>query len=79
MAGGEEGRSLSALMKVAGMGAITLALYVLLFKNEATVLSVSSQGKWYFIVPIVIAFVFSFFHGDFTGRFWDYLGVKAKK
>jgi hypothetical protein len=33
--------------------------------------------KLYFIVPIIIAFVFSFVHGNFTSYFWDALGFKA--
>lgn len=40
------------------------------------------QGeKIYFLGPIIIAFVFSYVHGYFTGLFWDMLGFKpaAKK
>jgi hypothetical protein len=29
-------------------------------------------------LPVVAAFVFSFFHGGFTGYFWDVIGIQAK-
>lgn len=38
------------------------------------------QGTlWYFLIPILIAFMFSKVHGDFTGHFWDALGFKPAK
>lgn len=60
-------------------GLASLALYFLLYFFEDAVLEFTSRGGWYFIAPIVIAFVFSFFHGAFTSHFWDSLGIKAKK
>jgi hypothetical protein len=65
--------------KVMLLGALSLALYVTLFSYEETILSLTSQGRWSFIIPISIAFIFSFAHGAFTGEFWDVLGIKAKK
>lgn len=65
--------------KAAAFGAVTLALYVLLFANEQWVLSISASGKWAFVIPVAIAFVFSYLHGNFTSEFWDILGVKARK
>jgi hypothetical protein len=65
--------------KAVGLGIASLVLYALLFGNEQMVIELTRQGKWTFIVPIAIAFVFSFVHGAFTGQFWDVLGVKAKK
>ena len=36
------------------------------------------KGHWaYVFIPIVVAFVFSFAHGGFTGHFWNSLGFKA--
>lgn len=72
---GDDRRTLIA--KTAFYGLATLLLYLLLFANEDAVLRLSALGRWYFVLPIVIAFVFSFFHGAFTGMFWDALGVKA--
>ncbi len=64
-------------MKTVALGLAALVLYWLLFSYEAAILDVSARGHWYFLVPIAIAFLFSFVHGAFTGRFWDALGIKA--
>ncbi|MDD5329814.1 MAG: hypothetical protein PHX38_07405 [Sulfuricella sp.] len=69
----------SQLARTAIMGAVTLALYIALFAFEEHVLKLTAQGKWSFVIPIAIAFAISYFHGAFTGGFWDALGVKAKK
>ena len=34
---------------------------------------------WYVLAPIAMAFALSFTHGNFTGLFWDVIGLKAKK
>lgn len=57
------------------LGVLSLTLYVLLFSYEEAVLAASADS---FLVPIVIAFAFSFVHGAFTSGFWDMLGLKAK-
>lgn len=67
------------IAQAAALGVLSLMLYIGLFLAERTVLELSGRGRWYFLVPVLIAFVFSFVHGSFTGRFWDALGVKAKK
>lgn len=59
-------------------GTISIALYFCLYLFADTILETSRQGRWYFILPIAIAFVFSFIHGNFTGQFWDLFGIKAK-
>lgn len=79
MANEVEERGGAALAKVVALGTFTLAMYILLFKYEDLVLSITAKGGWAFILPVGIAFVFSAFHGAFTGRFWDYIGIKAKK
>jgi len=60
-------------------GATTLTLYILLYLFEDEFLSLSTQGTWFFIVPVATAFVFSYAHGSFTAHFWDTLGIKARK
>lgn len=65
-------------LRTIALGVVSLVLYVLLFANEQAVLRLSIEGDWGFAVPIVIAFVFSFVHGAFTGGFWDMLGLKPK-
>jgi len=56
-----------------------LLLYSLLYLFEDDIMEVATHGEWYFVVPVVIAFAFSFVHGKFTSRFWDTLGIKAKQ
>ena len=60
------------------LGIISAALYLLLYLFSDQILQWSERGHWYFIVPVGIAFGFSFVHGAFTGHFWDLLGIKAK-
>ncbi|MDH4276219.1 MAG: hypothetical protein OEW08_14395 [Gammaproteobacteria bacterium] len=66
-------------------GTISVTLYILLFYfSDLTIewARMTRQGqKEYFILPVIIAFVFSYFHGAFTSHFWDMLGFKpaAKK
>lgn len=60
------------------LGVVSLLLYILLFAYEGEVLKASTAGGWSFAIPILIAFLFSFVHGAFTGGFWDMLGLKAK-
>jgi hypothetical protein len=67
------------IAKALAFGAVTLILYACLFLMEHQVLELSSRGRWYFVLPVAIAFAASFVHGAFTGYFWDVLGVKAKK
>ncbi len=59
-------------------GVISICLYILLYVFEKDILVLSKEGGWNFIIPMVIAFVFSIVHGNFTGRFWDMFGIKAK-
>ena len=35
--------------------------------------------KSLFLIPVVVAFIFSYFHGQFTGHFWETLGLRAAK
>lgn len=64
---------------VFGVGSLALYLLLFAYSNELVTLATETrQGqKWLFIVPIVIAFVFSWVHGSFTGHFWELLGIRA--
>lgn len=77
------GLSARVILPTLALGATSLGLYLLLylFSDELSALAAATrQGeKLYAVVPIVIALVFSFIHGAFTGHFWDLLGLKAKK
>lgn len=68
-----------SLARVILFGAATAALYATLFAYEEPIMALTKQGHWAFAVPIAIAFLVSYFHGAFTGGFWDVLGIKAKK
>ena len=59
-------------------GVISIVLYTLLYLYNGDILALSKEGRWNFIIPMVIAFVFSLVHGNFTGQFWDMFGIKAK-
>ena len=61
------------------MGIISLALYTTLLMKQDVINSTFAQGGWYAFLPIIVAFVFSYFHGGFTGHFWTVLGVEAAK
>lgn len=65
-------------LRTIGLGLLSLVLYILLFTNAEAILMMSLQSGWGFLVPIGIAFLFSFVHGAFTGGFWDMVGLKAQ-
>lgn len=65
-------------IKLFALGAVVAVLYGLLFVYEKDVIRLCREGGWSFLFPVGVAFVFSIFHGAFTGMFWDVLGVKAK-
>ena len=61
------------------MGIISIALYATLLLNQDLINSNFAKGGLYAFLPIITAFVFSYFHGGFTGHFWTVLGVEAAK
>ena len=65
------------------MGAVSAGLYFVLYLYSGMLPELAAEArqgnKLYALVPLVIALVFSFVHGAFTGRFWDLLGLRAKK
>ena len=71
---------MSSLVKAVMYGAASLALYALLFlyADETVELARRTREgeKFWFLVPIVIAFAFSLVHGAFTGAFWDAIGLR---
>ena len=62
---------------VFGVG--TALLYFALYLFAQDVIQLSAKGGRYWVIPISIAFVFSYVHGVFTANFWEWLGVQAKK
>jgi hypothetical protein len=61
------------------MGIISLALYTILLLKQDLINNTFAQGGWYALLPIITAFVFSYFHGSFTRNFWTVLGVEAAR
>ena len=63
-------------------GVASLLLYALLFAYADQFVTWAEQTKEHkslFLIPVVVAFVFSYFHGAFTGHFWESLGLRAAK
>jgi hypothetical protein len=59
-------------------GIVVAVLYGLLFVYEKDVVDLCRRGGWWILFPVTAAFLFSIFHGNFTGLFWDVLGVRAR-
>jgi hypothetical protein len=61
-------------------GAASLALYALLLTNSGLLIELAERTRngesRFFLVPVSVAFVFSYIHGTFTGQFWDRIGVR---
>jgi hypothetical protein len=66
-------------IKLFAYGVIVVILYGLLFAYENEIVQICTRGGWWFLFPVAVAFVFSIFHGTFTGLFWEALGVQARK
>lgn len=63
-------------------GIASLVLYTLLLTNSDLFVQWAQHtkdNKLLFLIPVVVAFVFSYFHGVFTGHFWEALGLRAAK
>jgi hypothetical protein len=61
------------------MGIISIALYTTLLLKQDLLNNTFAKGGWYALLPIIMAFVFSYFHGSFTGSFWTVLGIEAAR
>ncbi len=65
--------------KMIVMGIISITLYTALLMNQDIINNYVGRGGVYAFLPIVVAFIFSFVHGNFTGYFWTVMGVEAAK
>lgn len=72
----DNGKEIGRLL---GYGSLTAALYFALFFFERELMQVIGRGGWAFLIPVAFAFAVSVTHGAFTGAFWDFVGIKAKK
>lgn len=60
-------------------GIISFALYAVLLVRQDMLNEYIGQGGSYAFFPILIAFIISYVHGSFTGKFWTVLGIEASK
>ncbi len=60
-------------------GVVSVTLYGVLLAKQNICNDFFTRGGLYALLPICVAFIFSFFHGNFTGNFWTALGVEASK
>jgi hypothetical protein len=61
------------------MGIVSLSLYAILLLKQDMINETFAKGGLYALLPIITAFIFSYFHGGFTGHFWTVLGVEAAR
>jgi len=60
-------------------GIVSFALYAVLLVKQDMVNEYVGLGGLYAFFPILIAFIISYVHGSFTGKFWTALGIEAAK
>ena len=76
----EEPEELPAEGKAFALGLASLTLYILLFRYEGLIThfaALARQGQGvYFLLPVLIALLFSLVHGAFTSYFWNAMGIQ---
>jgi hypothetical protein len=65
--------------KTAIFGAVSIAMYFLLLTKQDMINETVVKGGLFALVPIAMAFLFSYIHGNFTGCFWSSCGIEASK
>lgn len=60
-------------------GLLSITLYAAVFSQGTAVAQFFARGAWYFILPILTVFLFSFVHGAFASHVWTLLGIEARK
>ncbi len=60
-------------------GTLSLAVYILLFSNQARITTLFTAGGWHAACPVLTAFLFSFIHGSFASNLLSVIGLEAKK
>jgi hypothetical protein len=66
-------------LKTVLFGAVSAGLYALLLTQQDLLNDTFAKGGMVAILPIGMAFLFSYVHGNFTGSFWSSCGVEASK
>jgi len=65
-------------LKAVIFGMISIASYLVLFKNSTLVMDQFTRGGAYAALPVITAFFFSFMHGAFASNVLDVIGLQAK-
>jgi hypothetical protein len=60
-------------------GGLSIILYAALLLYQETVIDYFGRGGLFALLPIAVAFLFSYVHGSFTGSFWSVIGIEASK
>ena len=79
MADGHGNTSKKPIGKMILLGAVSFALYAVLLMKQDMAIEYFGRGGLFAFFPILTAFLFSFVHGSFTGKFWTVLGIEAAK
>ncbi len=66
------------VIKTLVFGALSGALYYVLFSNVDWVTTTYTMGGWHTVYPVGTALVFSFVHGTFASNFLSLLGIEPK-
>ena len=65
----------TTLIQLLGFGAVSAALYGLLFTYAAPLTSLFAKGGVYCVLPVITVFIVSYFHAGFAGSVWAALGI----
>jgi len=66
------------LLRAILFGAVSIALYLLVFLNQDTITEYFSRGGFYAVVVVLTAIVFSLIHGTFANYVLELIGIRAK-
>lgn len=73
----------ASIRRALAYGIVSALMFFALFKYSDHFVDWATRTrhgeKLFFIVPVLVAFAFSYVHGAFTGYFWDMLGLRAAK
>jgi hypothetical protein len=60
-------------------GGLSIVMYAALLLYQEPVIDYFGRGGLFALLPIGVAFLFSYVHGSFTGSFWSVMGIEASK
>jgi len=67
-----------ALLRMAGFGVASAAIYGAVFQHANALTEMFSRGGVYAAMPIATVFLVSYVHGGFASNLWSALGITAK-